>query len=238
MSIPEPSIYTSVPDTNIFTLRDVVNVVGGPSLQTAFDNAIDSNFDPINKGDKNNLLNFRNYKNKTVIQPDYVVLRYSWGFFTGGIDLDTITVINTCGVGDITNVPVGFGKNQYTRDSILQWGGDNRDTGNETVLIRLNKLKIEPSLIETSIIDIYGNWYSSKAAGICYIELSAYKDGIMSLNGFTWVNTGGELISSVSYQIQVDTVGVENLNTYNTGGYTKIGYIRYIKSLDIAELII
>lgn len=55
------SFGQSVPNTNTFSLQDVVNVTGGTSLQAAFDNSIDAYFDPAYKGSKNNLLNFRNY---------------------------------------------------------------------------------------------------------------------------------------------------------------------------------
>jgi len=50
-----------VPDTNTFSLQDVVNVVGGSSLSAAFTNSVDSYFDSTYKGSKNNLYNFRNY---------------------------------------------------------------------------------------------------------------------------------------------------------------------------------
>jgi len=53
---------TSVPDTNTFSLQNVVAVVGGSDLITAYANSIDSYFDPVYKGSKNSLYNFRNYQ--------------------------------------------------------------------------------------------------------------------------------------------------------------------------------
>lgn len=52
-----------VPDTNTFTLQDVVDVVSPSSdtLQACFDNAVDDFFDPAYEGSKDSLLNFRNY---------------------------------------------------------------------------------------------------------------------------------------------------------------------------------
>ncbi len=50
-----------VPNTNTFNLQNVTSITGGSSLQDAFDNSIDLLFDPTYKGDKTNLLNFRNY---------------------------------------------------------------------------------------------------------------------------------------------------------------------------------
>lgn len=51
----------NVPNTNTFSLQDVIYVVGGTSLVQAFANAVAGGFDPAYVGSKNNLLNFRNY---------------------------------------------------------------------------------------------------------------------------------------------------------------------------------
>jgi len=52
----------SVPNTNTFTLQDVVAVVGGASLSAAFANSVDAYFDAAYKGSKDRLSNFRNYQ--------------------------------------------------------------------------------------------------------------------------------------------------------------------------------
>jgi hypothetical protein len=52
----------SVPNTNSFTLQDVVTVIGaGSNLVACFTYSTDAYFDSAYKGSKNNLLNFRNY---------------------------------------------------------------------------------------------------------------------------------------------------------------------------------
>ncbi len=51
----------SVPNTNTFHLTDVTAVVGGNSLTQCFTNSIDNYFDPVYKGAKDRLSNFRNY---------------------------------------------------------------------------------------------------------------------------------------------------------------------------------
>lgn len=54
----------SVPNTNTFTLQDVVdeiNVGGVNTLDECFDNAIPTGFDPAYEGNKDRLSNFRNY---------------------------------------------------------------------------------------------------------------------------------------------------------------------------------
>jgi hypothetical protein len=57
---------TSVPNTNSFSLQDVVDVTGGTSLSAAIANSIAEMFDPQFKGIKtgalNDLYSFRNYK--------------------------------------------------------------------------------------------------------------------------------------------------------------------------------
>jgi hypothetical protein len=52
-----------VPDTKTFHLKDVCDVVGPANncLDNSFLHSIDSYFDPLYKGDKSNLYNFRNY---------------------------------------------------------------------------------------------------------------------------------------------------------------------------------
>lgn len=56
----------SVPDTNTFTLQDVVAEIGsGDDLVEEFSLAVDSGFDPTYKGSKDQLYNFRNYTHPT-----------------------------------------------------------------------------------------------------------------------------------------------------------------------------
>jgi len=53
----------SVPNTNTFSLQDVVDVVN-PSIHTlqhSFDESIPEYFDPTYEGNKDRLSNFRNY---------------------------------------------------------------------------------------------------------------------------------------------------------------------------------
>lgn len=57
----------AVPNTNTFTLQDVTAEVGGTSLVQAFANSNDAYFDPLYKGSKDRLSNFRNYPVNTGI---------------------------------------------------------------------------------------------------------------------------------------------------------------------------
>jgi hypothetical protein len=57
---------TCVPNSNLFSLQDVVNVVGGNSLSQAFANASDGHFNATYKGSKDRLSNFRDYHGSAV----------------------------------------------------------------------------------------------------------------------------------------------------------------------------
>jgi hypothetical protein len=64
ITISNQSTATSVPDTNSFSLMDVIDVVqpsGGNSLSDCFNEATGASFDADYEGSKNSLLNFRNY---------------------------------------------------------------------------------------------------------------------------------------------------------------------------------
>jgi hypothetical protein len=53
---------TSVPNNTVFSLQDVIAVLGcAGNLTACFTYAVDSYFDAAYKGSKTNLLNFRNY---------------------------------------------------------------------------------------------------------------------------------------------------------------------------------
>lgn len=56
----------NIPDTNTFTLQNVVDKINPTTddLQDCFNDSVDAYFDIEYKGDKNSLLNFRNYGGK------------------------------------------------------------------------------------------------------------------------------------------------------------------------------
>ena len=90
----------SVPNTTTFTLQDVLNVTGGSDLVAAFANSTDSYFDPAYKGSKNNLLNFRNYQEEAIVQPDVTV---------EVLGEESFTMVSLGGVGTIGNTSLTFG---------------------------------------------------------------------------------------------------------------------------------
>jgi hypothetical protein len=68
----------AVPNTTTFSLQDVVTDLGcAGNLTACFAAAIDATFDPLYKGSKNNLLNFRNYGG-LFVSIDIVAISYSY----------------------------------------------------------------------------------------------------------------------------------------------------------------
>lgn len=61
----------AVPNTDTFTLQDVKNELSSSNndLVSFFAEAVDANFDPLYKGSKNSLLNFRNYGAEKIVTP-------------------------------------------------------------------------------------------------------------------------------------------------------------------------
>ena len=240
----------NVADIPDYTLNDVYTSVYSHNtnvqnnLASCFTYAVNEFFDTRYNNDTYNgsslqgMKRFRNYTPKaTIVDPDYLVLKYTWGIISGGRDLDTATEFSISGISGLTNQPIGWhlGSNVI---NILKYGGDNTTSGNETAFIDLTVLTNStnnPNLVETSKVDIYANWYGGYTGAQCTIELKAYKGGTMSLSGTTWINTGGTLLSTQSFNKTVNTEGSANVLSFRTA-YTYLGYISYTKSTKTAVL--
>lgn len=180
-----------------------------------------------------------------IIEPDYIVLRYIWEE-EDGKDLDTMTEFVASGVSGLDNKPVGYGSGFSPPVlGILHWGGDNRYSGQENVMIDITKLRTSPGVIETSIAEFSATWYEIKGPRhTCAIELKAYRGGTMSqVNIFEYQNNGGTLIySSDSTVKSVDSYNTweppynRTYQTFRTS-YTKLGRLEYKKSTNRAKLI-
>jgi len=87
----------AVPNTTTFSLQDVVDIVqpAENSLAGCFNNAIESKFDPLYSGNKNELLNFRNYNNIVTLHQCNTANIYYNVFNTGVI------------VGDVLQFQIG-----------------------------------------------------------------------------------------------------------------------------------
>jgi len=90
---------TTVPDTDTFTLQDVVDVVN-PTTDDLVDCIADADplgWDPAYEGSKNNLLNFRNYDVTPSIEatPAIRFFEINGDPVTPGLDYYTVTIIPT-----------------------------------------------------------------------------------------------------------------------------------------------
>lgn len=144
----------AVPNTTTFDIFDVITELGislNSSLQNCFDNAVDGDFDPLYKGSKNSLLNFRNYSKTTTasISPTStlrtalagsfnitvtssttwtVTDNSSWITFSpsSGSNNGNITVsvtANNTGIERFGSVTVSFGGGQGTRQCEVTQAG-------------------------------------------------------------------------------------------------------------------
>lgn len=88
----------SVPDTDTFTLQDVVDEVNPTTndLVDCFSDAIAGNFDPAYSGSKNSLLNFRNYG--ITAYCDYIG---ATGYFNSGVSSLAVNTSSLAQVGDL-----------------------------------------------------------------------------------------------------------------------------------------
>lgn len=81
------AISQTVPNTTTFSLYDVQEALGlssGSSLQDCFDNANSDFFDGDYQGEKNSLLNFRNYGPKDLVLADLI---YNYVYSSSGANL-------------------------------------------------------------------------------------------------------------------------------------------------------
>lgn len=199
------------------------------------------------------IISIKQYNNKTIFIPDfdYLVIRYIWTAEDGD-DLDTVTVASSLIKEDGSTIEeselyssflgkeLGWSHSSSITDAnnnvLLDFAGDNTDSGTECVYINFKNICSEEQLrlmvrdrVNKIHVDLYGNWFASRIAGNLDVELVAYKGGTMSepIN-FNFINEGGEEVynSIESTRVCVQGQGVENAAAYETT-YTKIGYVEY-----------
>jgi hypothetical protein len=85
----------SVPDTSTFNLQNVVNEVNPTTddLVDCFSDAIDASYDYNYKGDKTNLLNFRNYNNTTPGWAYIIDIKTTPWFIGASLDVSQYNII-------------------------------------------------------------------------------------------------------------------------------------------------
>ena len=117
------------------------------------------------------------------IDADYAVFTY---VFIDGEDLDTRTRVISPDIGQDKQSHIGYGqidKFPPVGNPILEWGGDNRETGVESVKIDLREFRKQyPSEGELKI-DCRAFWYSKIGTNKVNIEAVFYKGGEMIKEG-------------------------------------------------------
>lgn len=140
---------------------------------------------------------------------DYMVLRYIWEICS---DLDTETaIINADNIPSINNLYVGWKSSissdqghsvpRYNLDideSILYWPGDERQSGQEGILLNYKKLisdEYKSFLPRVIQIELSATWFGAAGSTLPHIRIEAYKGGKMvKSDETTFINEGGKLI--------------------------------------------
>jgi hypothetical protein len=149
-------------------------------------------------------------QNTFTFDADYIALTYQ---FTNGNDLDTRTRVVTPNIGQTTqSTYIGFGRKfqwPETGTAILRWGGDNKGTGYESVLVNLIKFRQDYPNETSIVIDLRAFWYVTVGTNPVNVAATLYKGGTMTgpsnyvFNNTTF--TSKEQINSVSKVVTLKT---------------------------------
>jgi hypothetical protein len=196
--------------------------------------------------------------------PDHVILTYKWTA-ADGRDLDSATTVTGSGIAALNGEFVGWwmdadtpiGHNKPTVTPYTEWGGDNIQSGAETVYIKLNKFReVYNTLPSTFTVELYARWYESQTpsdTGNADISVAAYKGGCVSKkanqptvfehhcqNSQSCVVTdpcpesGGTILEDVPVRVRVTQSGHSPEKEYRTPSvnYSHIGYVQFKKTGD------
>lgn len=161
---------------------------------------------------------------------DFVTFRYLWES-SSGRDLDTMTEALNSNVPTIDNLAVGWsgpGNGDSSVREVLKWGGDNTGSGKECVWMSVKDLRAKyyDILPEETYFMAYATWFGSKGTGKCSFELVGYKGGMMSQDGYNFINTGGSVVYQNTYDFVCNTH--KGAGSYKTS-YEKVARITYNK---------
>lgn len=181
---------------------------------------------------------FRTHTKGDMYNVDYIVFYFSWDS-SAGIDLDTGVEFIDSNISGVDYLPLGYGLNTnitISGNKILEWGGDQTQSGDETFCIYVNNLKTYSSILPsiTNII-LRNHWYSSVSAGKINVTIRGFSGGTMSLSGYTFINTGGSLKYTSNFQKIISThLAYPTIKSWRSL-MTYMGKIQYNKDLDIAS---
>jgi len=169
---------------------------------------------------------------------DFAVVRYIWTPDSGA-DLDTRTRFENIGDPLVDGDEVGYGQGYYvindTDKRYLHWGGDNTSAGREAVLIDFKKIsEAYPDNISFNVF-LSAFWWNARLSGDIILEFELYKGGSMSKSGYDFINTGGEIVSTIRLEKNV-TYERLVLGVPPTRGTDTLGTILYFPSTKTAKL--
>ena len=163
----------------------------------------------------------------TLFDADWIMVTYQ---FTDGLDLDTRTRIVVPDVGqdtqpeylgwfckgsvDLVN-PVlsysGSGSADPTQ-YIMLFGNDNLGTGFESILINVQRLKVQQPLATNFTVDLRAFWFSSIGVQPVIAAVTLWKGGVPIHNGcindnpYCWTNIGATFTGSIDSVPKVITL--------------------------------
>lgn len=193
----------------------------------------------------------QNKKYITLPEFDYLVIQYLYKKQgTDKVDLDIATVITGTGLENqrLTNngvdnnpsgwnVGVDYNKSPRIAKNIefMYWGGDNRNSGYETVYVNMTNLRdsiLDNTAPREFYINTYATWYnpnlSKNLNNTIAVKFTLYKGGKMQkYNTYDFINVGGKekpVFEIIQENLPVTTYkGVENYET----NYTKLLRLEY-----------
>ena len=136
------------------------------------------------------------------------------------------------------------------KNNTLQWAGDNITIGAESVLLSPKKILTEEFILaqmknnkKEFDVDVYGNFYFSLYTGISTIKIQAYKsdnDAVIVDNPYSddaslfQPDDSAKLVFEGVYNAKISSEGEGKEQIFkDSGGYTKIGTLRYTYSSGI-----
>ena len=121
---------------------------------------------------------------------EFAVVRYEWTSL-GGVDLDTRTNISQPPISGVVGWDRDTQVGQY-----LTWGGDNTETGEESILIDFKKIDSDYPLEPLIKINLSAFWFEERNSGNFVLRFETYRGGTMTQNGYAFENSGGDLVQS------------------------------------------
>ena len=163
---------------------------------------------------------------------DYFVVKFTWN----GNDVDIAAEFARNSItsegsnnSSYDKRPVGWrfsNSVSYNGRQLLQWGGDATGGQGETVFFNAPVLEGDANSPRKIDLDVYATWYTAgRAPDRMSFTMTAYKGGTMQQVGTNFNNIGGINLYDKAHTVMIRTT--KGVDSYATGGYTKVATITY-----------